>query len=235
MDRSTIRLVGDPRQPQHDSYGRKVPLWEVMEVRTDCEEKNGVTKQRSWTSYFSRKDSSSSTASSIDDEKQHYNGCTTDGKPSPRSWRQLPMWWTWKKPTSQDTYPMSQYSTKETHWKPFTLKLPLLGCIALVSLGIIGVLEVLSYMSGGENGGGLSFAPTVDDLSTVAIASYLYLPTVIAVLYSMMWSWVDLDVKRLEPWFQLSKPEGAVAEESLLLQYPFDFLAFVPLRAARRR
>ena len=122
-----------------------------------------------------------------------------------------------------------------SHWKPFTLKLPLLGCIALVSVGLIAVLEVLSHMSGGENGGGLSFAPTVNDLSTVAIAGYLYLPTVIAVLYSMMWSWVDLDVKRLEPWFQLSKPEGAVAEESLLLQYPFDFLAFVPLRAARRR
>jgi hypothetical protein len=46
---------------------------------------------------------------------------------------------------------------------------------------------------------------------------------------------VDLDAKRLEPWFQLSKPEGAVAEDSLLLHYPFEFLAFVPISALRKR
>jgi len=102
---------------------------------------------------------------------------------------------------------------------------------------IIG-LEVLSYLSIGKNnanGGGLAFAATADDISTVASFSYLYLPTVIAVFYSMIWSWVDLDTKRLEPWFQLSRRGGAVAENSLLLQYPFDFLAFVPVRAARRK
>lgn len=100
------------------------------------------------------------------------------------------------------------------------------------------MLEVLSYISVGKNnanGGGLAFAATVDDISAAASFSYLYLPTVIAVFYSMIWSWVDLDSKRLEPWFQLSKSRGAVAENSLLLQYPFDFLAFVPLRAARRK
>lgn len=97
---------------------------------------------------------------------------------------------------------------------------------------------MLSYISVGKNngnGGGLAFASTVDDLSVAATFSYLYLPTVIAVFYSMIWSWVDLDTKRLEPWFQLSKAEGATAENSILLQYPFDFLAFVPIRAARRK
>ncbi|KAI9779104.1 MAG: hypothetical protein M1835_004766 [Candelina submexicana] len=51
----------------------------------------------------------------------------------------------------------------------------------------------------------------------------------------MLWSWIDLDAKRLEPYFQLSKPEGASASDSILLHYPFDFIAFVPLKAARRR
>jgi hypothetical protein len=84
--------------------------------------------------------------------------------------------------------------------------------------------------------------------------SYLYFPTMLSVCYSMMWrqvcfhfqfyhykavltatSWVDLDVKRLEPWFQMSNPGGAAARDSLLLQYPFDFLPFIPVTALRRK
>lgn len=50
----------------------------------------------------------------------------------------------------------------------------------------------------------------------------------------MLWSWVDLDVKRLEPWYQLSSSNGASAYESLLLHYPVDFLAVVPFQSAKR-
>jgi hypothetical protein len=48
-------------------------------------------------------------------------------------------------------------------------------------------------------------------------------------------SWVDLDAKRLEPWFQLSSDGGATAENSLILQYPFDFLPFILLTVLRRK
>ncbi|OBT67469.1 hypothetical protein VE03_03067 [Pseudogymnoascus sp. 23342-1-I1] len=123
-------------------------------------------------------------------------------------------------------------------WKPTTLRFPVLGSIFAVTVLMIIALETLAYLSTGKNnsnGGGLAFAATVDDISTIATVSYLYLPTVIAVFYSIMWSWVDLDSKRLEPWFQLSRPGGATAEDSILLQYPFDFMPFVPIRAARRR
>ncbi|KFY33960.1 hypothetical protein V494_07177 [Pseudogymnoascus sp. VKM F-4513 (FW-928)] len=129
-------------------------------------------------------------------------------------------------------------ATERKLWKPATLRFPVLGSIFTVTVLMIIVLEILAYISVGKNnsnGGGLVFAATVDDISTIATVSYLYLPTVIAVLYSIVWNWVDLDSKRLEPWFQLSKPQGASAEDSLLLQYPFDFLPFVPIRAARRK
>jgi hypothetical protein len=65
--------------------------------------------------------------------------------------------------------------------------------------------------------------------------AYLYVPNIVAVLYSLIWSWVDLDVKRMQPWFELSKSEGATAENSLFLDYPYDFIATVPIKAARRR
>jgi Protein of unknown function (DUF3433) len=57
----------------------------------------------------------------------------------------------------------------------------------------------------------------------------------IAVLYSTWWSWVDLDVKRLEPWYQLVSTKRAKAQCSLLLQYPIEFIAWIPVRAARRK
>ena len=57
----------------------------------------------------------------------------------------------------------------------------------------------------------------------------------VIVLYGIGWAAVDLDVKRLEPYYQLSKPGGASANDSILLHYPFDFLALVPLIAAKRR
>ena len=64
---------------------------------------------------------------------------------------------------------------------------------------------------------------------------FQHLPTILATIYSLVWNWIDLDVKRLEPWIQLSSANGAHAIDSILLHYPVDFLAFVPVKAARRR
>ena len=63
---------------------------------------------------------------------------------------------------------------------------------------------------------------------------YRYLPQMIVVALGVGWAAVGLDVKRLEPYFQLSKPEGVTASNSIFLHYPFGFVAFVPINAARR-
>ena len=57
----------------------------------------------------------------------------------------------------------------------------------------------------------------------------------VIVLYEIGWVAVDLDVKRLEPYFQLLKPGGVSTSDSILLHYPFDFLALVPITAAKRK
>lgn len=191
-----------------------------------------VEKQASWKGWLSRKRSWES-SSTVEKTTHYANGIKRRQKPS----------WTLWNPFEQSP-PSSPYSSSSNtvgqskRWKPIRLRLPVLSTILVFTLGLIALLEVLHHLSTGknnENGGGLAFAATADDLPLTAIAGYIYLPTVIAVIYSIIWSWVDLDVKRLEPWFQLSKPEGATAEDSVLLSYPFDFLAFVPVRAARRR
>lgn len=64
---------------------------------------------------------------------------------------------------------------------------------------------------------------------------YQYFPTILAVVFSIFWAWIDLEVKRLEPYYRLSRDEGALGKDSLLLAYPFGFVPLVPVKAFRQR
>ncbi|KAI8714510.1 hypothetical protein NCS52_01170900 [Fusarium sp. LHS14.1] len=118
-------------------------------------------------------------------------------------------------------------------WKPLSLSTPILLAVIALTLLLAAAVETIAQRSAAQ--GGLALSPTLDDLPGYAKFSYLYVPTIIAVLYSMIWSWIDLDVKRMQPWFELSKPKGATAENSLFLDYQYDFVALVPFKAARSR
>ncbi|KAL2760650.1 hypothetical protein ACRALDRAFT_2080653, partial [Sodiomyces alcalophilus JCM 7366] len=118
-------------------------------------------------------------------------------------------------------------------WKPAILSPAVLICFALLSLILVAIIEVLAQQS--QMAGGLSLSTDPDDLSPFATFSYLFLPTIIAVFYSLFWSWVDLDAKRTQPWFEMSREGGATAKDSVLLTYPYDFVGFVPFRAFKNR
>ncbi|KAJ0168155.1 hypothetical protein CTA2_9293 [Colletotrichum tanaceti] len=118
-------------------------------------------------------------------------------------------------------------------WKPLTLSAPVLFSFAFVSFLLAVIIEVLAYQTRVK--GGLALSRSADDIPALANFCYLFLPTIVAVIYSLLWSWIDLDVKRMQPWLEMSRPEGATAARSIFLDYPYDFIAFVPLRAAKRR
>ncbi|CAM1508210.1 Fc.00g050580.m01.CDS01 [Cosmosporella sp. VM-42] len=118
-------------------------------------------------------------------------------------------------------------------WKPETMRAPVLLTFATASLLLAALLEVLAHQS--QKAGGLSLVKDADSLPAIVTFGYLYLPTVLAVIYSLAWNWVDLDVKRMQPWLELSRESGATGHGSLFLDYPFDFVAFVPFKAARRK
>jgi Protein of unknown function (DUF3433) len=119
-------------------------------------------------------------------------------------------------------------------WRPWTLHPVALLSTLFFIVGIIGILEYLQRLSDANHG--IIFAVSRDAISDTSRLLYLYLPTVVAVIFSTSWSWVDLDVKRLEPWYQLasSRPDTKT-RCPLLLQYPVEFLAWIPFRAAKRR
>lgn len=117
-------------------------------------------------------------------------------------------------------------------WQPPALRIVILLPTALLCLGTIALLQVLLVRSQKE--GGLAFAERREDFSLGTTFAHFYLPTILAVIFSIHLAWIDLEVKRCESYFQLSREDGALGRESLLLQYPFNFLPTVPVTALRR-
>ncbi|UZP42076.1 hypothetical protein NXS19_009892 [Fusarium pseudograminearum] len=129
--------------------------------------------------------------------------------------------------------PGEEESTKIKGWKPLSLSTPIL--LAVIALTILLAIAVETLAQRSASQGGLALSPSLKDMPEYARISYLYAPTIIAVLYSMIWSWIDLDVKRMQPWFELSKRDGVTAENSLFLDYQYDFVGLVPFKAAKQR
>ncbi|KAH9882358.1 hypothetical protein J1614_000594 [Plenodomus biglobosus] len=118
-------------------------------------------------------------------------------------------------------------------WKPAALRAPVLIFTAFTCWSLIAILQYFLIKS--QQDGGILFAPKISNLPRSQQFLYLYFPTVLAVIFSMYWAWIDLETKRMEPYYQLSKDGGALGKDCLLLQYPFDFLPLVPIRAFRER
>ena len=117
-------------------------------------------------------------------------------------------------------------------WKPLTLRAPTIMVSLLTTVALIALIEYINKISIEQKA--LFFAERAEDFPVGVVFCYQYLPQMIVLVLGVGWAAVDLDVKRLEPYFQLSKPEGATASDSIFLHYPFDFIAFVPINAARK-
>jgi Protein of unknown function (DUF3433) len=126
-----------------------------------------------------------------------------------------------------------QTSGNGSPWRPWTLTAKILIPTALFTALLILAIALLQWQDSLH--GALCFAKTTDGFSDMDLFLYRYLPTIVIVLYGILWSWIDLDIKRLEPWFQMAKDVGANGSSSLLLQYPAEFLPLVPFKAARQR
>lgn len=94
------------------------------------------------------------------------------------------------------------------------------------------VLESLRQYSNRERG--LVFFGDTEDVSAGQSFAYNYLPIIISLLLVLVWTVTDFDVLRLEPYFQLSRPEGAPASV-LFINYNFGQTIVTPINALRRR
>lgn len=126
---------------------------------------------------------------------------------------------------------------EQPNWKPFSMRSPFIILLILISLALAGIQEFLCQKSlAAENkvNGLLNFNHTAD-VSLGAFFAWQYMPTMLFVAYGVLWQVVDYETKRLEPYYQLSQPNGSTAGMSLNLDYVTMWAYFVPYKALKYR
>lgn len=128
--------------------------------------------------------------------------------------------------------PKTRVFFPQPDWKPFSMRWPYLGSLILLFLALAVMQEVL-YRSFGD-------APMVsfrspDELGPWTYFAVKFAPSICAVLYGVLWQFTDFEVRRLEAFYWLSRDGGALAAESINVDYVTGFDALRPLRALQRR
>ena len=118
-------------------------------------------------------------------------------------------------------------------WRPFALR-PL--SILLTTLAILALLGLTTYLSNqSHKNGAVLFVTQGSDLSLMQLFEVRYLPTVLIVLVGMWIGVIDLDVKRLEPWYQLSAVRPINTASPLVCRYDTAFVGTVFIQAFLKR
>lgn len=110
----------------------------------------------------------------------------------------------------------------QANWKPFSMRWPYLLTLSVVSAILAAAQEYLLQKSEKKP---LYTFTSAGDLKTWDYFSFKYLPTLIAVSFGVLWQVTDFEVKRLEAYYQLSKMGGALAAESINVDYS-EFVRF---------
>ncbi|EXJ87948.1 hypothetical protein A1O1_04875 [Capronia coronata CBS 617.96] len=121
------------------------------------------------------------------------------------------------------------------NWKPWSMKSVYILSLMVLAFALAGFQEYLcqrSLRSARRDSGLLAFN-SVADISTWDFFAWKYLPTMITIMYAVVFSIMDFDIRRLEPFYQLSRPRGARAAASLNLDHLTMFQYFVPFKAFR--
>lgn len=113
----------------------------------------------------------------------------------------------------------------QANWKPHSMRWPYLSTLIIISLILAATQEYLYRR------GALYEFYSPASLRTWDYFSFKYLPTLVAVSFGILWQITDFEVKRLEAYYQLSKDGGALAAESINVDYITFFNFLRPVRA----
>ncbi|CAI6340127.1 unnamed protein product [Periconia digitata] len=124
-------------------------------------------------------------------------------------------------------------------WRPFWMGWPWLSFLVLIALILAGLQEFICQLSlrkvREDPEGGLIQFTKAKELTVIAYFTWKYAPILFFIIYGIFWQITDFEVKRLEPYYQLSKENGATAAESLNMDYLTFMSWLVPLRALRHK
>ncbi|PYH93347.1 hypothetical protein BO71DRAFT_381785 [Aspergillus ellipticus CBS 707.79] len=117
-------------------------------------------------------------------------------------------------------------------WLPRTLRRQYLVPLAGLMIFMLMVTEWLRQL--GNDRGSLTLFTSTDQITDSRQFVYTYVPSILSMVVAILWSIAEYDALRLEPYFQLSKPEGASADV-LLLNYEFGHFTTAPFFAMKNR
>jgi hypothetical protein len=128
---------------------------------------------------------------------------------------------------------------EQPSWRPIYMGRPWLAMLIFIALALAGLQEFLCQLSlqriHEDDQGGLITFDKAGDLTITKYFTWKYAPIMTFVFYGILWQMTDFEVKRLEPYYQLSKKTGATAGESLNMDYLTFMSWLVPLRALHHK
>jgi hypothetical protein len=129
---------------------------------------------------------------------------------------------------------------EQPSWRPFSMGRPWLAMLIFIALALAVLQEFLCQVSirkvrGDDKNPGLLTFKQPNEITIWQFFLWKYAAIMIFVFYGILWQMTDFEVKRLEPYYQLSKKSGATAGESLNMDYLTFMSWLVPLRALRHR
>ncbi|TFK42177.1 hypothetical protein BDQ12DRAFT_355224 [Crucibulum laeve] len=153
---------------------------------------------------------------------------------------------------------VSERSTKHAtpNWKPWPihpLYLSSLIAIHVVQLAVLLFLlqqasplvstpeyKILTNYNGTliANTTVIALKPSIFIFSHYNSSAYFgwqFVPIIIAVVMGTLWGTVDAAVRQLEPYYQLSRPEGALGRDTLCQDYLSAWIYLLPFQAVRRQ
>ncbi|KAI0206839.1 hypothetical protein F4808DRAFT_405513 [Astrocystis sublimbata] len=131
------------------------------------------------------------------------------------------------------TIPIKETFYPQPNWKPFSMRWPYLLFMILLTVSLSVGQELVYRLS--RRPGGLFHFTSAQDLNPGLYFIFKFVPTIITVTYGVLWQNIDFEVKRLEAFYQMSKPGGALAAQSINVDYITLFNFTRPLLALHRR
>lgn len=122
-------------------------------------------------------------------------------------------------------------------WRPISMRWWYITILISIAIGLGALQELLcqtSMRKEMDQDGLLRFRQP-QDLTMTQYFTWKYAPTIVLLSYGILWQISDFEVKRLEPYYQLSRSTGATATESLNMDYLTTLSYLIPIRAARHR
>ncbi|EPS45934.1 hypothetical protein H072_93 [Dactylellina haptotyla CBS 200.50] len=121
------------------------------------------------------------------------------------------------------------------NWRPWEMDWPYLTFLNVLTFALAGLTEYLIQLSDSIGTKGLIQYQSARNVPIDQWIAWKYVPTVVGVIFGVLWQVTDTEVKRNEPYYQMSKPNGAIAKYSLNVDY-FEFLSFLtPFQGVRYR